>query len=90
MDFRATSISLSYLGATVLFILGLKFLSSPRTARTGNRLAAVGMFLATVATLLDRQVVSYWAIIVAVNLVLLFPLLLRYLFPQWFRRIGVE
>lgn len=33
---------------------------------------------------------KYWAIIVAVNLVLLFPLLLRYLFPQWFRRIGVE
>jgi uncharacterized membrane protein YdjX (TVP38/TMEM64 family) len=33
---------------------------------------------------------EYWAIISAVNAVLLSPLLLRYLFPQWFRRIGVE
>jgi uncharacterized membrane protein YdjX (TVP38/TMEM64 family) len=33
---------------------------------------------------------EYWAIIVGVNLVLLFPLLLRYLFPHWFKRIGVE
>ena len=34
--------------------------------------------------------VEYWTIIAAVNAVLLSPLLLRYLFPQWFRRIGVE
>ena len=68
MDARATSISVSYLIATILFILGLKFLSSPRTARTGNRVAAVGMFLATVATLLDRQVVSFTAIIIAIPL----------------------
>ena len=33
---------------------------------------------------------EYWAIIVGVNIVLLSPLLLRYLFPQWFRQIGVE
>ena len=33
---------------------------------------------------------QYWSIIAAVNLVLLSPLLLRYLFPHWFRRIGVE
>lgn len=33
---------------------------------------------------------EYWAIIAIVNTVLLSPLLLRYLFPQWFRRIGVE
>ncbi len=34
---------LAYLGAGVLFILGLKGLTSPRTARRGNQLAAVGM-----------------------------------------------
>ncbi len=48
-----------YLIAAVLFILGLKRLSSPATARAGNRLAALGMLLAIVITLLDRQVVSF-------------------------------
>jgi NAD(P) transhydrogenase subunit beta len=37
-------------------------LSSPSTARSGNRLAAVGMALALAVTLLDRQIVSYWTI----------------------------
>ena len=39
---------LAYLGAGVLFILGLKRLTSPRTARKGNQLAALGMLLATI------------------------------------------
>jgi len=34
---------LLYLGAAVLFIFGLKQLSSPRTARRGNMLASVGI-----------------------------------------------
>ena len=63
-----TVISLGYIVATVLFILGLRFLSSPRTAVRGNRVAAVGMLLATVVTLLDRQVVTWWAIVIAVPL----------------------
>ena len=50
---------LSYLVAAVLFILGLKWLSSPATAVKGNRVSAVGMLIAIVVTLLDRQVVSY-------------------------------
>jgi NAD(P) transhydrogenase subunit beta len=52
-----------YLIAAVLFIVGLKRLSSPATAKDGNRIAAVGMLLAVIVTLLDRQVVSYWTII---------------------------
>ncbi|HET7094530.1 MAG TPA: NAD(P)(+) transhydrogenase (Re/Si-specific) subunit beta, partial [Thermomicrobiales bacterium] len=40
-----------YLAAAVLFIFGLKRLSSPATARFGNRLAALGMAVALVATL---------------------------------------
>ena len=51
-DALETVISLGYISATVLFILGLRFLSSPRTARRGNRVAAVGMLIATVVTLL--------------------------------------
>ena len=38
--------SLIYLVAAVLFILGLRYLSSPRTARRGNLTAAVGMVIA--------------------------------------------
>ena len=53
---------LLYLGAAVLFIVGLKRLGSPRTARRGNQLAAVGMLLALVVTLVDLDVVSWGTI----------------------------
>lgn len=55
---------LLYLGAAVLFILGLKQLSSPRTARRGNMLAGSGMLIAIVVTLIDNDIVN-WATIVA-------------------------
>jgi H+-translocating NAD(P) transhydrogenase subunit beta len=51
-----------YLIAAVLFILGLKRLTSPATARVGNRMASIGMLLAIVVTLLDRQILSYSAV----------------------------
>jgi len=62
LDARASAIAVSYIVAAVLFIFGLKQLSSPATARAGNRLAAIGMTLALAATLLDRQIVSFWTI----------------------------
>ena len=34
------------IGVSVLFILGIKFLSSPKTARSGNLVAAAGMLVA--------------------------------------------
>jgi NAD(P) transhydrogenase subunit beta len=46
----------AYLLATVLFILGLHLLRAPTTAPRGNVLAAVGMLVAVIATLLDRAV----------------------------------
>ena len=52
LDLRGSVIALSYIVAAVLFIFGLKRLSSPSTARSGNRIAAIGMALALVATLL--------------------------------------
>ncbi len=42
----STSIALILIGVSFLFILGIKFLSSPKTARTGNLVAAAGMFIA--------------------------------------------
>jgi len=65
-DFLPTGIQLTYLVAASLFILGLKKLGSPATARVGNVWAAVGMFLAIVATLLDRQVLNYEMILIAI------------------------
>ncbi|MBN1561945.1 NAD(P)(+) transhydrogenase (Re/Si-specific) subunit beta [candidate division KSB1 bacterium] len=61
-----TIIALSYLMAAALFILGIKYMSSPATARRGNLLAAIGMFVAIVVTLLDRQVISYTWILIGI------------------------
>jgi NAD(P) transhydrogenase subunit beta len=64
---RQDWIGLAYLICAILFITGLKRLSSPATARSGNRLAAVGMTFAIVATLFDARVVSYgWIAVGAV------------------------
>lgn len=63
-DLRATLIGLSYFLSAILFIFGLKRLSSPASARSGNQLAAIGMTIALVVTLLDRQIVSFTSIIV--------------------------
>jgi NAD/NADP transhydrogenase beta subunit len=45
-----SEITLLYLLAAVLFIVGLKQLSTPRTARRGNAIAGAGMLLAMVVT----------------------------------------
>jgi NAD(P) transhydrogenase subunit beta len=58
-----TLIQASYLAASVLFILGLRNLSSPKSAPLGNSMAAVGMLIAIVATMLDQQVVSYGVVL---------------------------
>ena len=55
----SNAIHAAYLLAAVLFILGIKGLSSPKTARSGNLIASVGMLIAVVATLLDRQILDY-------------------------------
>lgn len=52
-------VNLAYLVASILFILGLKGLTHPRTAVQGNLAGASGMLLAVVITLLDRSIVSY-------------------------------
>ncbi len=52
-------IELTYLAASILFILGLKGLSHPETARRGMIFAEFGMFLAIVGTLFHREIISY-------------------------------
>jgi NAD(P) transhydrogenase subunit beta len=58
--------SFAYLAAAVLFILGLKLLSSPQTARRGNLLGASGMLLAILVTLLDKKILDFTYIIAGV------------------------
>jgi NAD(P) transhydrogenase subunit beta len=55
---------LAYLLAAVLFIFGLKRLSSPATARSGNWLASLGMAIAIIATLAFEGVVQWQYIVV--------------------------
>jgi NAD(P) transhydrogenase subunit beta len=59
-------INACYLVASILFILGIKGLSHPSTARQGNIQASVGMAIAVVATLLDRNIENYGLIIVGI------------------------
>ena len=61
-----TLIQLAYLVAAVLFILGLRNLSSPKTAVLGNNMAAVGMLIAIVATLLVQGVVDYGIVLAGI------------------------
>jgi NAD(P) transhydrogenase subunit beta len=58
-------IEIAYLVASVLFILGLKRMSSPATARRGMNYAALGMLIAIVAALLDHKVTTYRWLVVA-------------------------
>jgi NAD(P) transhydrogenase subunit beta len=54
----------AYLLSAVLFIFGLKNLGSPKTARRGNLLSMLGMLLAVVVTLFDKQILDFTYIII--------------------------
>ena len=56
-------IELSYLLASILFILGLKGLSHPETAKRGMHLAEFGMLMAIIGTLMHADIISYTWII---------------------------
>ena len=66
----STVLTLAYLLAAVLFILGLKQLSSPKTARNGNYTAAVGMVIALAATVPQLHFTAAGAIIVLIGVVI--------------------
>jgi H+-translocating NAD(P) transhydrogenase subunit beta len=58
-------LSLAYIAAAGLFVLALKWLSSPATARRGVLAGEIGMLLAIAGTLLGRGIVSYQWIAIA-------------------------
>ena len=63
-----TGIQLTYLLSAILFVVGLKRLQSPATARKGNGLAALAMLLAIIATVLETQILDWTWILVGVVL----------------------
>src|SRR6201991_361975 len=63
---REDVINLLYIVAFSLFIVGLRMLRGPRTAVRGNQIAAVGMAIAVVATLLKPGVGDWLLIVVGV------------------------
>ena len=57
-------IELSYLLASIFFILGLKGMSHPETAKRGMHLAEFGMLMAIIGTLMHHDIVTYtWILI---------------------------
>ena len=56
-------INLAYIIGAVLFIIGLKMLGSPKTARRGNMISAAGMLLAVIATLFAQGLSFHWIIV---------------------------
>ncbi len=56
----------AYLIAAILFIIGLMRMGTPKTARVGNILAAIGMLIAIVITLLLREVLNYTMILIGI------------------------
>jgi NAD(P) transhydrogenase subunit beta len=64
MVWQTYFIEFSYLLASILFILGLKGLSHPETAKRGMHLAEFGMTMAIIGTLMHFEIVSYTWIIV--------------------------
>src|SRR5262245_27919516 len=61
-----TTIDLMYLVAAVGFILGIKGLSNPQTARRGNIAAALGMTVAVAFTFASPAIDNYWLIVVGI------------------------
>ena len=73
---RTLFIQVAYIGASVLFILGLRSLTRPDKARRGMQQAAVGMLLAIAGTLVNHQIVDYkWiALGMVIGIVIGYPL----------------
>ena len=63
---RDVIIASAYLVSAALFIVGLRFMGSPATARNGNALASGGMLLAILVTLISEEIVGFAGIVAGV------------------------
>ena len=67
MSLSQNVVNLVYAVAAILMIVGIKRLSHPTTARSGNLVAAAGLGIAIVITLFSPEIESYWLIGVGVG-----------------------
>ena len=58
--------NLAYVIAAILFILGIKKLSSPKTARNGNTIASIGMLIAIIATVVSFELLDFKLIAIGI------------------------
>jgi H+-translocating NAD(P) transhydrogenase subunit beta len=65
---RTSLINLAYLVASVLFIMGLKGLTHPRTAVRGNILGSLGMVLAVGAVLFSQEIIGFGGIALGIGI----------------------
>lgn len=82
MNLRIYFIELCYLLASILFILGLKGLSHPETAKRGMHLAEFGMLMAIIGTLLHLEIVTYTWIVIGLVLGSLLGLAMGFWVPM--------
>ncbi|KAK3608903.1 hypothetical protein CHS0354_006944 [Potamilus streckersoni] len=75
-------VSAAYIIASVLFIVGLKKLGSPESAKTGNALSALGMFIAVAVTLFDQHILTYEWILLGVVIGSAVGVALAYMTPM--------
>ncbi len=62
----AILINIAYILSATLFIYGLKELSSPATARRGNFISSIGMFIAVIVTLFNQGIIEYQWILLGI------------------------
>lgn len=72
-------VDISYLVATACFILGIKFMSSPKSAIAGNSLAGLGMLIAVGVTLFDQHIVTYQMIMIGIAIGTVFGIVSAYM-----------
>jgi NAD(P) transhydrogenase subunit beta len=59
-------VKLAYLVASILFIIGIKMLNKPATARKGNQLSALGMLIAIVATMFQLDILTLPEVLICI------------------------
>ena len=82
MKLDETLLPLLYMLAAMAFILAIKWMNSPATARRGVIVGEIGMLMAVVATLLRFEVVNYQWILVAFFLGTAFGIPIAYIMPM--------
>lgn len=59
-------INLSYILSAILFIIGIKMLGKTSSAKNGNTVSSIGMLIAVLATLIDKNILEFQYIIVGI------------------------